>query len=271
VFTVMCTLILGRDVLGAGTVVLAANRDEDPARPTDPPRVLHERPRVVGGRDRTAGGTWLAVRPEAAVALLNRKPAPGVPTTVPPAGGASPVAPRSRGLLALEVAALPVPSGVLLRAAAGQWLAHSARAHALGALRAAHYSPLSRVFATARCVWLLVWDGARATVEDVAPGWHVLTHAALDDPHEPRTQRLLRELDGWTPEDLDAARRGLTSRLAAHDAPPVCIHEGRMQTVSHAFVFLGEAGVRYLHGEGRPCERAALDHTELVGEWSLDA
>ncbi|HEV2105058.1 MAG TPA: NRDE family protein, partial [Candidatus Eisenbacteria bacterium] len=58
----MCTLILGRDVRGADTVVIAANRDEAPDRPSEPPRVLHGSPRVVGGRDARAGGTWLAVR-----------------------------------------------------------------------------------------------------------------------------------------------------------------------------------------------------------------
>src|SRR5262245_44538547 len=92
----MCTLIIGRDVLGPHSVVLAANRDEDPARASDPPMVLNEDPWVVGGRDRVAGGTWLAIRDgEAAVALLNRYE-PGVP---PPAGPL-----RSRGLLTLDVA-----------------------------------------------------------------------------------------------------------------------------------------------------------------------
>ena len=58
----MCTLILGIDVAGPDTVIAGANRDEDPARPSDPPGVLVASPRVVGGRDRRAGGTWLALR-----------------------------------------------------------------------------------------------------------------------------------------------------------------------------------------------------------------
>ena len=40
----MCTLIIGRDVIRPRTIVLAANRDEDPSRASDPPRVLMERP-----------------------------------------------------------------------------------------------------------------------------------------------------------------------------------------------------------------------------------
>ncbi|MGH7732039.1 MAG: NRDE family protein, partial [Candidatus Eiseniibacteriota bacterium] len=95
----MCTLIIGRDVVAPGTVLLAANRDEDPARPSDPPAVLRETPRLIGGRDRRAGGTWLAVRESrAVVAILNRRDRSGEPA--PPAPDR-----RSRGALVLEVAA----------------------------------------------------------------------------------------------------------------------------------------------------------------------
>ena len=106
----MCTLILGYQVLGAGTLILAANRDENPARPSDPPGLLGESPRVVGGRDRLAGGTWLAIRERSAVvAMLNRRETPGEGATT--TRGAT----LSRGLLTLEVAGfqlLPQLSGV---------------------------------------------------------------------------------------------------------------------------------------------------------------
>src|SRR5512147_2375416 len=99
----MCTLVLGFEVVGPRTVLVGANRDEDPSRPSDPPGVLWAAPRVIGGRDRRAGGTWLAVRERhALVAMLNRRPAPA------DAGRAWP---RSRGLLALEVAAVPADAG----------------------------------------------------------------------------------------------------------------------------------------------------------------
>jgi len=264
----MCTLILGRDVLGTGTMVLAANRDEDPARPSDPPRVLHDDPLVAGGRDRIAGGTWLAVRADAAVALLNRPAALGLGTAPAPDTSPPAAALRSRGLLVLDVATLPTPAGALSTAARERALARAAREYALGAVRSIRYAPLSLVFATAASSWVLAWDGENAAVQDLAPGWHVLTHADLDDREEPRTRRLLRELDGWTPGDFDVARRGLTSRLASHEVPRVCLHEGRAQTVSFALVYLGVPGVRYLHGDGRPCECGAIDHTNLVEERS---
>ena len=111
----MCTLIIGRDVPSPGQILIAANRDEDPARPSEPPRVLREIPRLVGGRDLVAGGTWLAVRAgvpkgpadtriegrwtaPAAVMLLNRPPLPGRPPgrrTAGPASMRSPTRVRS--------------------------------------------------------------------------------------------------------------------------------------------------------------------------------
>src|SRR5262245_50190673 len=129
----MCTLVIGRDVVAPGTVLVAANRDEDPARPSLPPGVLGERPRLVGGSDRLAGGTWLAIREgRALVAILNRRdvshlanePAPRDPER------------RSRGLLVLDVAR-----------AEGDDLAQAASARALAALEAARYAPFTMVCA----------------------------------------------------------------------------------------------------------------------------
>src|SRR5262245_20966919 len=135
----MCTLILGRDVVRPGTVVLGANRDENPRRPSDPPRVLREQPRVIGGRDRLAGGTWLAIRERhAVVALLNRRdPEP------PPAFADH----RSRGLLTLEAAA-----------AVGPMLSAAVLEHAQRSIREFSYPPFTLVFASHEDCWALVLD-----------------------------------------------------------------------------------------------------------------
>jgi uncharacterized protein with NRDE domain len=234
----MCTLIVGRDVLEPDSVILAANRDEDPARPSHPPGVLIREPRVVGGRDGVAGGTWLAVRGrDRVVAMLNRRPT-----------GAVPAARRSRGLLTLDVAA-----------------ANDPRARANQAIGETSYAPFTLVVLTPAESWLLAWDGV-ARWQVIGPGWHVLTHADLDDPSEPRTARLMRELSGWTPGTVAEAGTALVNRLAAHDPPAVCIHEGRMPTVSFSLVFLSRSRVEYRHGEGRPCEHAPVDVTSLLVE-----
>jgi hypothetical protein len=60
----MCTAIVGLEP--DGTVLLAGVRDEITSRAWQPPaRHWPDRPGVIGGRDLQAGGTWLAVAPDA--------------------------------------------------------------------------------------------------------------------------------------------------------------------------------------------------------------
>jgi|SRR6185295_8309250 len=241
----MCTLILGRDVLGPGTVLLAANRDEQPNRPTDPPRVLVERPRVIGGRDRLAGGTWLAIREQrAAVAILNRR-------EMAPAAPADLATRRSRGLLAIDVAVAP-----------GESLAHAALERARAALIEAAYAPFTLVFAAPDSCWALAHDGTHHRHQEIPPGWHVITHQDLDDPSEPRTAYVLGQLAGWQPRSPEEAERRALELLARHEEPRVCLHEGPMVTVSSSLVGIAAAGARYLHAEGRPCE---VPYRDLAG------
>ena len=239
----MCTLILGRDVLGRRSILLAANRDEDPARPSDPPGSLGEAPPLAGGRDRLGGGTWLAVRERrAVVAMLNRRP-----------NAAEPGPWRSRGLLALEVAALDAPNPDAALALA--------RRHA--------YAPFSLVHASPDACWMVARDaGGEPFARTIEAGWHVLTHTDLDDTHEPRAAWLATELRARPPGTREAAERALRGWLAEHGAPgerpSVCLHEGRMITVSSSLVWLAPGEARYLHADGRPCTTPFVDRTALL-------
>jgi hypothetical protein len=279
----MCTLVVGRDVLAPGTVVLAANRDEDPRRPSDPPRVLTDEPRVAGGRDRVAGGTWLALRGrEAAVAMLNRH---DPLAAAAPRGRATAAAGlRSRGMLALEVASVPenfaerldLPDGhqILLGTIAeqsGSPLVGAAISRAWAGASARAYAPFTLVFASPRACWLLALEGSRPRIQAIGSGWHVITHRDLDDHDEPRTARMLDALNGFAPVSSDEAVARLTALLAAHDAPAVCLHEGRMVTVSSSVVVLGGGEGRYLHAEGRPCERPYEDFSTLLDAPAAEA
>jgi uncharacterized protein with NRDE domain len=249
----VCTLILGVETIGRGSVIIAANRDEDPARPSAPPAVLREEPRVVGGRDLLKGGTWLALRGRrAAVAMLNRREEPGAPDP----------GRRSRGLLALDVAA------------AGDGRPDAARRFAEHAARSGEFAPFSLLFASPEGSWLLAnaGSGARDALP-IAPGWHAITHADLDDASEPRTRWLTGRLARFAPASPAEAERGLLGLLSAHGdetpargepAPPVCLHAGRMRTVSASIVVLGTDLARYVHIEGRPCTGEALDCTHLL-------
>jgi hypothetical protein len=259
----MCTLIAGVDVVRPGSVLLAANRDEDPGRPSDPPGVLSERPRLIGGRDRLAGGTWLAVREaRAVVAILNRRDRSGQPA--PPVPGR-----RSRGALVLEVASAPETQG------AEPSLATGALSRAAALARPGTFAPCTLVFASPGASWLMAIDAeGEPRVRPIGPGWHVLTHADLDDPAEPRTAWLLGQLAGYQPGSRAEAEQRLEALLCVHgdDArgiPAVCLHQGRMTTVSSSSIWLTPGEARYRHAEGRPCERPFADFSHLLGTANL--
>jgi hypothetical protein len=273
----MCTLIIGNGVLAPGTVLLGANRDERPDRASDPPGVLRTTPHVVGGRDAEAGGTWLAVRDgRAAIAILNRREDPGAPTAGRPR--------RSRGLLALDVAAAPADFTLELdaagerrellrsvRDASGPGLAYAALCRALAALEESDYAPFSLVYAAPEATWLLAFGADRVPrVRAVPSGWHVLTHAELDDETEPRTARLLRDLATFQPRSLEQALEKIRDLLRSHGTaypdpvPPVCLHEGIMRTVSSSQVFLAPHRARYLHAPGPPCDHEYQDLSHLL-------
>jgi hypothetical protein len=261
-FASMCTLVIGRNVLAPRSLWIAANRDEDLGRPSDPPALLLDHPRVAGGRDGVARGTWLAVRERrAVVAMLNRRPIPegtsgSTADGATPTGSSTPPALRSRGLLALETAAA-TESGSDFAGAAIDFVHRS--------LLNARYAPFSMVIATPDEAWVLSLDPpAPLRTTAIETGWHVITHADLDDPNEPRTASLLADLRSWRPTTDFEIERGLIERLGRHDPPAVCIHEGRMVTVSSALVHLTPRTARYLHAEGRPCESVFEDRSFLL-------
>src|SRR5258706_7198466 len=148
----MCTLILGLGILGPGSLVLGANRDESPKRTSADPGVLVESPRVVGGRDLVSRGTWLAIREARFVtALMNRRPWPGDRREVSSL--------RSRGMLCLDAAVSGDLEGALMvagRDAYAPW-------------------PLGGVGA-GREAWAIHGGAANPPLAATDRGWHVITH-----------------------------------------------------------------------------------------------
>ena len=57
----MCLIVLAIGQHPEYPLILAANRDEFHARPTEDANWWGDRPDVLGGRDKQAGGTWLGV------------------------------------------------------------------------------------------------------------------------------------------------------------------------------------------------------------------
>ena len=238
----MCTLVFALDVLGPRTVLVATNRDEDPARASEPPQVLSREPLVVGGRDAVAGGTWLAVRadvPGVAMLLNRRDPTPGK------AGR------RSRGLLTLDVAAASDP-----------------RERALAEAAIGHYAPCSLIWLSPDGSWhLSIRPGHKPSLDPIAPGWHAITHFEMNDATDPRATSILARLAGWKPASRADAESRLHAVITSHGggaAPPVCLHEGRAPTVSGAMLWLAPGEISYKHAQGRPCVTPFEDFTHLA-------
>jgi uncharacterized protein with NRDE domain len=73
-------MVIARDLARGYPLLVAANRDEQHARPTQISGWWSEPPHVLGGRDLKAGGTWLAVHRSGRVAAVTniRDPQPTV-------------------------------------------------------------------------------------------------------------------------------------------------------------------------------------------------
>jgi hypothetical protein len=215
----MCVLALWLGVDPTSPLVVAANRDESYARPSEPPGEIE--PGLVAGRDLESGGTWLGFnRHGLFVALTNRK-APGrTPASL------------SRGLLALEALGcrkLSCLEGLVARRVEERPLAgFNLVAVAGGAGLALH------------------WDGTLRAVP-FGPGAHVISSDRdLDDPSMPE-KRLFDRTFGREVPGLDAIK----TYLASHEGDrPVCKHQAGFGTVSSAIY---RAGGTLLFSPGPPC------------------
>lgn len=243
----MCTLLIGIDRPRAGHLLLGANRDESQARPAVSPHVLVREPLIVAGRDSVAGGTWLGVQSgRLVVALLNRN-APRGATEGAWATGGEPD--RSRGLLCLDALRMDSAAQVV------EWVKDE--------VLTCRYAPFTLFVADPRGVFAAYWDG-RMRIEELFPGWHVLTHGDVDDPFDPRSELAHTNLRLAPPR----AAEDLVPTLGSHEGDrAVCLHAVPHGTVSSSLVHVDwNSGVtRYLHAAGRPCTTPYQDVSRLLG------
>ena len=191
----MCTVVLVRGVVPGAPVVLAANRDEQLARPSEGPQVLDAARGIVGGRDGEAGGTWLAVsRSGFFVALTNR-----------PDDGTATGREQSRGHVVLGVARAGAQGGV---EAARAWLE---------TLEPGSTRPFQLLFGDRDEVWV-AYVGDELTMEPVAPGIHVLPNGRLNSARFPKVARIRARLQS-VPPTLPAMRAALWAVLADDTIP----------------------------------------------------
>jgi uncharacterized protein with NRDE domain len=228
----MCLLALLYRVASDAAVVVGANREEFYLRGGDPPRKL-DGVAAVGGVDPTHGGTWLGVNAQGLlVAVTNRRKS------------RLPASPRSRGLLARDLLALP--SAV---AAAGE---------AVRQLETNSYAGCNFLFADAAAA-VVIHAGDWLRVRSLPPGAHVLSNRDVNDPTDARVVYTLEWLAQQPPVSLNSAVTAVDvlCRLCASTQPaaaPLCFHDDQRGTVSSSVIALRVA-VRdslYLHSQGAP-------------------
>ena len=79
----MCLILFAYRARSDVPLIVAANRDEFYARPTDPARFWPDSPTVLAGRDLQAGGTWLGVDARGRFAAVTNF-SEGPPAELPP-------------------------------------------------------------------------------------------------------------------------------------------------------------------------------------------
>jgi len=142
----MCLVITALGVADRYPLLLAANRDERHARPTESAAWWPEQPHVFGGRDLLAGGTWLGVDRRGRIAAVTNV-RDGEPRT----------APRSRGTLA-----------------AGYLAGREAAAHYAQRLNAADYAAFNLLLFDG---YELCYSSNRAPPMPLPTGIHALSNA----------------------------------------------------------------------------------------------
>lgn len=212
----MCLLVLAHHVLPEAPLLLAANREEYFDRPALPPDVHPQWPDVVCGLDLRAGGTWLGVnRSGLLVAVTNR-------CTRQPL-----VDPPSRGQLCLDLLACQTAEGAAAQAAAE--------------LNTRRYGGANFMVADGhRAVVVHGGDGVEAVW--LAPGWHAIANADVDDASDPRlrlARRLFEESDIGSVHDFVRAAGVILSRgRGVADGTSMVLRSADRGTVSSSIIVL---------------------------------
>ena len=262
----MCTVVILRQVHPEWPLVLAANRDEQYARPAVGPQVLCSAPRVVGGRDLERQGTWMGVTDGGLfVGLTNQRGAANLKR-----------APRSRGEVVMHA----------LRAGSVEELERY-----LAGLDPREYNPFNLLYGDAAVLRVAYArpDSERIHAEDVPPGVHVLPNDVLDTPALPKVARARKLAEKaarkpW-PETVQALQMALADHLLPEHTPELlleeealpelrerlrqyqalCIHTPGYGTRSSAIVALAPGRVaHYLSSDAAPCQGPYQDVTPLL-------
>jgi uncharacterized protein with NRDE domain len=219
-------------------LIVAANREELRARPSQPPFQWAGSPSVWAGRDKLAGGTWLGVNAAGLIAAVTNRP-------LALTGDSRDATLRSRGLLCLDTLRCDSP--------------RSARSFFADELSVRRFNPFNLLCASHAEGWVGTWQGE---IRDLTPGVHVISnYGDIDDDTLPIVRQVrdnVESLDLSSPV-LDDLLGGLARVCAYTDQPiPLCHVGGDYGTVSSSLVALNANGsvAAYWHAPGPPSEFA---------------
>jgi uncharacterized protein with NRDE domain len=233
----MCTLIAMWRHHPAAPLVLALNRDEFFARPTEPLHRWSDRP-IVAGRDLASGGTWFGVGRRVVAGLTNHR-----------SGERSKPGERSRGKLvasALEADGAAEAERLLL------------------ALPGEAFGPFHLLLADLDSMRWLTNRSGRIESRAVEPGLHVLGNYGLDNPDDPVVATLLRESADANELAGEALEMRLRATLAQTGPGRPCVRGEAYGTRSAAILFWGGEEAKLLAADGPPCETPWIDRSELL-------
>jgi uncharacterized protein with NRDE domain len=246
----VCTLTLAWQVFEDAPVVVAANRDEQLGRLSEPPARRDWEAAVVAPKDAEAAGTWIGYNEYGVlVAITNRWT------------DADLTAGRSRGLL--------------VRDALRHRTAEDAIRDVERELDERSYDGFNLLAADANAAVLVEWDGRRR-VRNLDPGVHVVVNVGADGVYSIPSHR--PEVGEQQANNADAVRTALqpepgeTSRewmdraaavISDHDCG-VCVHGDGFGTRSSSLIRIGTEGAAYDFANGPPCETPFEPVTESV-------
>jgi uncharacterized protein with NRDE domain len=236
----MCTLIALFKTHPAAPLVLALNRDELLARPTEPVHRWSEPP-IVAGRDVLAGGTWFAVGERVVAGLTNHR-----------TGMASPRGGRSRGDLVVRAAAADNVDEV------ASWLGDEPGQEYGGFHLLVCDGEELRCFTNR--------DGGDIAEEPAGPGVHVLGNLGIDDPTDPvvTTVRPAAEAAAAKAASEEELVEELQGILRRHGEGWPCVHYGPYGTRMSAVLLSRPAQPRLWLADGPSCETPWSETSELL-------
>lgn len=240
----MCLLVILHKIIPDYPLVVAANRDEDPARGGEAPYRWADG--IVAPKDPRAGGTWIGINPHGVFSAVTNRAGP-------PATGQQV---NSRGTLPIEA---------LKEKTALQ--AHR-RAERIPTFV---YSPFNWIYADTEQAFLVEHGGPSDLTVRLRPGMHALSNAHdLNQVNVEAVQSFLDVDPGR--ENIEEIIPRLKKLVGLHepllsDSHRICKHDGIPQTVSANLIALHVSDrkkSRWLYHEGRPCQNDWKDLSALL-------